>query len=425
MDENAQIQAKFFTKDERYSVPDAPFSISGNTTSEQLSSLINALLREAQPTDENENEEPTFDFLIEGELLRQTLQEHLEAHNIAQEKVVLVEYVEKCPPPLPIDTLVHDDWVSAVHTSDAGILSGCYDNSLHLWDLSGSRKLLIPGHSGPVKSVKWISVGDPLCTFVSTSLDETAILWQWNRETNAIESVQVCRGHARSVDCVDVSWDQKNFATGSYDHMLKVWNADPDSTEHDQKPDASDDTTRKKQKTAENKARTRVPIMTLSGHHEAITGVQWTDDKEVATCSMDHTLRLWDVDLGGMKSQLVGSKAFLDISYSKLSHQIVSAHSDRHVRLWDARSKEGAVVKCTYTSHTGWVSAVHWAPGSDHQFISGSYDGFMKLWDARSPKASLYDMTGHEDKVLSVDWSLQRYMISGGADCHMKIYEQK
>uniref|UniRef100_A0A023GK11 Ribosome biogenesis protein WDR12 homolog n=1 Tax=Amblyomma triste TaxID=251400 RepID=A0A023GK11_AMBTT len=422
MGENAQIQAKFFTQDERYSVPDSPFSIAGNTTPEQLSALINALLQESGG--DGESDGPTFDFLIEGELLRETLQRHLEVNKIPQENVVLIEYVEKCPPPLPIDTLVHDDWVSSVHTSDAGILSGCYDNSLHIWDLNGSRKLLIPGHVGPVKSVKWISVGESLCTFVSTSIDETAMLWQWNRETNAVESVQVCRGHARSVDCVDVSWDESSFATGSYDHMLKVWSADPNTTDHDEAHDESEGS-RKKQKTAENKARTRVPILTLSGHHEAITGVQWTDSKEVATCSMDHTLRLWDVDLGGMKTQLVGSKAFLDISYSKLSNQIVSAHTDKHVRLWDVRLKEGAMVKCTYSAHLGWVSSVHWSPSSTYNFISGSYDGLMKHWDVRSPKAPLYDMTGHEDKVLAVDWSLQKYMISGGADCHMKIFEHK
>ncbi|KAL3204891.1 hypothetical protein MRX96_041128 [Rhipicephalus microplus] len=263
---------------------------------------------------------------------------------------------ERVPPPLPVDTLVHDDWVSAVHTSDAGILSGCYDNSLaHL----GSRR------------------------------------------------------HAKTSD-TGATWDQSNAES-----------VERRSQQHAVRPSERRvrKSSRKKQKTIDGKAKTRVPVLTLSGHHEAITGVQWTDDKEVATCSMDHTLRLWDVDLGGMKSQLVGSKAFLDIAYSRTNNQIISAHTDRHIRLWDVRSKDGAMVTCTYSSHFGWVSSVHWAPESAHHFVSGSYDGFMKHWDVRSPKAPLYDMTGHEDKVLAVDWSLQKYMISGGADCHMKIFE--
>lgn len=345
----------------------------------------------------------------------------MEAKEIPQETVVYVEYLEKCQAPVPVDTSVHDDWVSAVHASDAGILSGCYDNTLHIWDLSGTRKLMIPGHLGPIKSVRWVSVGEPLCSFVSTSHDETAMLWQWNKDTNAIESVQLCRGHSRSVDCVDVSWDKSKFATGSFDHMLKVWSAHP--TESDESQDGSEEGSRKKLKTLEKKAKTRVPVLTLSGHHEAVTGIQWTGDGEVATCSMDHTLRFWDVELGGLKSQLVSSKAFLGISYSKLNRQVVSASSDRHIRMWDSRSKDGAMVKCSYTSHTGWVSSVCWAPNLEEQFISGSYDGLMKLWDTRSPKAPLYDMSGHEDKILAVDWSLSKYMISGSADNQMKIFE--
>lgn len=44
---------------------------------------------------------------------------------------------------------------------------------------------------------------------------------------------------------------------------------------------------------------------------------------------------------------------------------------------------DGAVVKCTYTSHTAWVSSVAWSPFDEHQFISGSYDTVVKLWDTR------------------------------------------
>ena len=32
-------------------------------------------------------------------------------------------------------------------------------------------------------------------------------------------------------------------------------------------------------------------------------------------------------------------------------------------------------------------------------------------------------MSGHDDKVLAVDWSMPQYMLSGGADNHLKIFK--
>jgi WD40 repeat protein len=34
-----------------------------------------------------------------------------------------------------------------------------------------------------------------------------------------------------------------------------------------------------------------------------------------------------------------------------------------------------------------------------------------------------YNMTGHEEKVLAVDWSIPQYLLSGGADNHLKIFQ--
>jgi len=44
---------------------------------------------------------------------------------------------------------------------------------------------------------------------------------------------------------------------------------------------------------------------------------------------------------------------------------------------------DGAVVKCTFTSHTAWVSSVSWSLTKENLFISGGYDTVLKLWDTR------------------------------------------
>ena len=42
-----------------------------------------------------------------------------------------------------------------------------------------------------------------------------------------------------------------------------------------------------------------------------------------------------------------------------------------------------------------------------------------------SPKACLYDLTGHEYKILCCDWSRPDLMLSGGADNTLRIFKNK
>uniref|UniRef100_A0A8C5JWB1 WD repeat domain 12 n=1 Tax=Jaculus jaculus TaxID=51337 RepID=A0A8C5JWB1_JACJA len=99
--------------------------------------------------------------------------------------------------------------------------------------------------------------------------------------------------------------------------------------------------------------------VTLSGHTEAISSVLWSDAEEICSASWDHTIRVWDVESGGLKSTLVR------LDFIKFSE------------------------KCGYS------------------YIC---------------KAPLYDLTAHEDKVLSVDWTDTGLLLSGGADNRLSSY---
>lgn len=46
------------------------------------------------------------------------------------------------------------------------IITGCYDNSIHIWTTKGKHKIGISGHTAAVKAIKWISVSNDSATFV-------------------------------------------------------------------------------------------------------------------------------------------------------------------------------------------------------------------------------------------------------------------
>lgn len=78
--------------------------------------------------------------------------------------------------------------------------------------------------------------------------------------------------------------------------------------------------------------------MTLKGHKDCISCVKWTDTREMLTSSWDHTLKLWDGDIGGIKQDIVGNKAFFHCDYSDLNKTILTTSADKHIRLYDPRS---------------------------------------------------------------------------------------
>lgn len=292
-----------------------------------------------------------FDFLISGEFVRSRLGDHLRERSVSFEDTIHIEYVERYPAPEPQDCLLHDDWVSAVQTRDKYILTGCYDNTVNIWTTNGAHTLSIPGHEAPVKSVAWISLDAQYGTFVSSSQDQTAMLWQWDIAANTVRCAFVCKGHERGVDAVAVNGAGKLMATGSWDKMLKVWSADSRAQDTDANSGngdaAADDVgpaNSKRPRTAEQQtagssvSRTRTPLMTLQGHREAVSAVEWMADDMVLTGSWDHTLKIWDLSLEGVKAEICGNKAFFDISYSPRNGLIVTGSADQNVRLYDART---------------------------------------------------------------------------------------
>jgi len=140
---------------------------------------------------------------------------------------------------------------------------------------------------------------------------------------------------------------------------------------------------------------------------------------------MDRSIHIWDIEIGECKRRLLSNKPLLALDYCPKRNILISASCDRFVRLWDARAPDSAGAMAAYISHAAWVSSVALGNPSTNNFVSGGYDNLVKLWDMRSPKACLYDLIGHHDKVLDVNWSNPSFVLSGSVDSTLKVYTSK
>lgn len=221
-----------------------------------------------------------------------------------------------------------------MQASGEWILTGCYDNSVNIWNMKGEHKLTLNIHEAPVKGVAWISLNEESGLFASGSKDQTILIWEWNIASNTAKPVFACKGHERAVECISVSPDGRLLATGSWDNLLKIWSA---TTLEDSETGPT-----KKSRTEE--ATLRTPQCTFEGHKEAVSSVQWIDNSTVLTSSWDHTLKIFDLNMRAIKNEIPGNKSFFDASYSKLNGMIITASADKNLRLYDPRSNRKKTV---------------------------------------------------------------------------------
>ncbi|KAI6232971.1 Ribosome biogenesis protein WDR12-like protein [Aphelenchoides fujianensis] len=404
----------FVSNDSRaQNVPRIDIDVPAEIEPSGLNELVNLSGKSA-----NESwEDVSFSFLINGQLLRTSLLEFVTANTLSTESVLEIECILQEEAPIPDQSLEDDDWIGAVHTTRDWIYSANYGGSLNVWSRKGKKVASRKFKEESLRCVR--AFNTPNGEFVVCGGEEQT-LTVCKKEAAELLPLVLLRGHERSIECVGVNADGSCLVSGGFDKCIKIWRLDQDDTNFTAN---RSETAAKRQKSS---VITKIPLMTLETHRDAVMDVEWlpTEENRVLTASWDQTLILWDVEAGSVITTLSCNKAHSRLSINPLSGLVVTASMDAVIRMWDLRSKDEFMIKQRFRGHNGIVSDVHWSPSSENLFVSSSFDATVKMWDIRSPNAPLYDISGHVGHVLAVDWSVDSLIVSAGKDSTIKTYKR-
>ncbi|EEH53022.1 uncharacterized protein MICPUCDRAFT_21888 [Micromonas pusilla CCMP1545] len=428
--EETQITCKFVTRlPEKYRISPTPFAVPGKLTRYGLSEVINHLLALDPPK--------PFDFLVDGELVRTSLEKLLLRKGVSAESTLEVEYIPAVGPPSEEATGKHDDWVAGVCGSWGGaIATASYDGTTRLYSPKGKHLVTLDGHAQPVVAVTLLPPTEDDgngCVVVSGGHD--CVVRAWDVVVDAkgdsakhVGSSRVFVGHEGTITSVAASPDGVCFASGSYDKTARVWARTRSVFEALGIPDPNDAKKKPAEEEEEEEEELPAGVVVLRGHTDAVTAVAWESVDVVWTGSMDHSLKSFDADAGTCVQTYAAPKCVMGLAVRAGGGMLAwCGGGDRMVHFWDPRVGNATGATTSLASHTEMVVSVAWCPGSEYQLASTAYDGNVKLWDIRG-KLPLHTVKAHPGKphtarALCVDYHGPNRVVSGGIDGRLRIFK--
>ena len=421
---------------------------------------------------QNEKSVP-FEFLINGQFLRTTIDEFLTANGVSAEATLNVEYVRALIPPVHVRTFEHDDWVSSVDILSSSspaanwsnnaaiadgqerIVSGCYDGMIRIFNMSGqllatSAGSEAGGHSASVKGAKFLSPTQ----IVSAGADRTIRLWDYEEESILAGSIAPSfelYGHKSSVDSISVHQPSSRILSASSDHTVGLWNTSASkapAAPANLLPRAANKRRKLSQQSVQSDVPQRGPLAILSGHTAPVSEAVFApNDYTVAySASWDNTVKTWDLTTQSIVDTRTTSHALLSLTVVPTVNLLVTGTSARHISCIDPRASATSVVAMTLRGHANAVVSLARNPDSEWGLCSGSHDGSVRVWDLRSVRTSGTDtglglvgesvyaierdsIRGKESrpvggkgvKVFGVAWDKQVGIVSGGEDKRVQI----
>jgi hypothetical protein len=261
-------------------------------------------------------------------------------------------------------------------TDGEHVVTASRDGTARVWKAdTGAPLFTLPGHGDWVTSAAFSgAVGSPV---VTASLDSRLRVWDALFQPELVELARL----PEAVTVVDVP-DPATIRAVASEGRRFVLDASTGTRLDVERgvrrprrsfgPDGARATIRGRTVVLEANGETTV----LAGHRDRVTAVTFSPDgSRLATASVDHDVRIWDVASATTVQTLLHNTAVHDVRFSPDGRWLVAA-ANRAV-LWNARDGTDVV---RLQGHEGTVTAIAFDP-SGRTIVSGGADGSVRTYE--------------------------------------------
>lgn len=292
----------------------------------------------------------------------------------------------------------HTDRVVAVAFSPDGrlALSGSWDGSARLWDVTNGEEIRRWTNQGPVVSVAFSDDGHHAAYGLGLGQERVRLL-----NPSGPEAIRYYRGHVGYVFALLFTPGGESLFSGGGDSAVF------------QNP--LDAVSKPVQYPGTVPARWIEKGQVLRGGWIRALGYSRSENILLAVHGDSTVQRWWGEKLVGEPFRLV-EETTSSAAFSPDGRQLLLGSDDGTFGLWDIATRREIA---HFSGHTGAVTSLAFSRDGE-RVLSGGNDGTMRLWNAPSGQ-ELHCYRGHKDTVLRVAFSWdERFALSGSADNTMR-----
>lgn len=265
----------------------------------------------------------------------------------------------------------------SVHKTDPLGLVCIYNGTFEVWNME-TRSVLKTGSIGeiPIRAGAFIEEAGVLAIGSDDGLIRVY-------STDTLEPKQKVQAHADFIRKILVHPELPYALTCSDDATVKLW----------------------------DHSREFAHVRTLEGHTHFVMDASFSprDPRLLITCSLDHTLRIWNLETGTGVRTLEGHKKGVNCVAYITDQYAVSGSDDGQVNIWDTFS--GTLVT-SIPAHSGPVTCIWQQPRG---FLTAGEDGVIRAWNKKKfrPESSICPRM---QRLWSVSSTPQGIVLAGGDD---------